>query len=93
MNGLNIEDNKSEECEEIDDSGVDNNLTSEINKIKSEDAKEKCDDFKYLLNGDVLIEEKINLRKNKQKKKQGFAICLIIWKIKFYIIKIKFQVI
>ena len=71
MNGLNIEDNKSEECEEIDDSGVDNNLTSEINKIKSEDAKEKCDDFKYLLNGDVLIEEKINLRKNKQKKNKG----------------------
>ena len=68
FNGINIEDNKSEECEEIDDSGVDNNLNREINKIKSEDTKEKCDDFICLLNGDVLIEEKINLRKNKPKK-------------------------
>ena len=33
FNDINIEDNKSEECEEIDDSGVDNNLNREINKI------------------------------------------------------------
>lgn len=65
---INNEDNKLEECEEIDDSEVDNNLTNEINKIKSEDTKEKYDDSNYLLNGDVLLEEKLNRRKNKNKK-------------------------
>ena len=68
LNDINNEDNKSEECEEIDDSEVDNNLTNEINIIKSENTKEKYDDFNYLLNGDVLLEEKFNRRKNKNKK-------------------------
>ena len=68
LSDINNEDNKLEECEEIDDSEVDNNLTNEINKIKSEDAKEKYDDSNYLLNGDVLLEEKLNRRKNKNKK-------------------------
>ena len=68
LSDINNEDNKLEECEEIDDSEVDNNLTNEINKIKSEDTKEKYDDFNYLLNGDVLLEEKLNRRKNKNKK-------------------------
>ena len=68
LSDINNEDNKLEECEETDDSEVDNNLTNEINKIKSEDTKEKYDDFNYLLNGDVLLEEKLNRRKNKNKK-------------------------
>ena len=68
LSDINNEDNKLEECEEIDDSEVDNNLTNEINKIKSEDTKEKYDDSNYLLNGDVLLEEKLNRRKNKNKK-------------------------
>ena len=68
LSDINNEDNKLEECEEIDDSEVDNNLTNEINKIKSEDTKEKYDDSNYLLNGDVFLEEKFNRRKNKNKK-------------------------
>ena len=33
LSDINNEDNKLEECEEIDDSEVDNNLTNEINTV------------------------------------------------------------
>ena len=41
LNSVNIEGNESEECEEIDDGGADNNLTSEKNQIKIENNKKK----------------------------------------------------
>ena len=67
LNSVNIEDNESEECEEIDDGGADNNLTSEKNQLKIENTKEKYDDYNYLFNGDVLLEEKLKRKKNNQK--------------------------
>ena len=41
LNSVNIEGNESEECEEIDDGGEDNNLTSEKDQIKIENNKKK----------------------------------------------------